>query len=152
MLREQRTGRRLGTSVTPASAGDFAALGPGWNFTWEDEARQSSVYKLVAEDDPGEILGFIAAELREGFVEVTLLECSPGNVGRGKRYEGIAGSLIAFAATLSFDAGHEGYLVLDSKTALIEHYCQAYGFKRIGMSHRLVLDTEAAARLSRDYP
>ncbi|HEY2155761.1 MAG TPA: hypothetical protein VGH33_09025 [Isosphaeraceae bacterium] len=151
MIRDRPTGLSVPASVGRATAGDLRSLGAGWNFDWEDEARRSDVYKLLTEEDPGANLGLVAVDLREGFVEITLLECSPGNVGREKRFEGIAGSMIAFAAGLSFDTGCEGYVAMESKTNLIDHYCRTYGLERIGMSHRLFLARDAATRLVRQY-
>lgn len=80
------------------------------------------MFKLVAADEPDSILGLMSLVRQEGYVEVNLLENSPPNVGAGKIFKGIAGSLLAFAAKLSFGLGHEGVIMLMSKTALIGHY------------------------------
>ncbi len=83
----------------------------------------------------------------DGYVEVTLLESRPRDVGRPKSVRGIAGSLLAFAAQLSFSLGGEGFVIIDAKTELIEHYQSTYGFQRIGHTQRMVLATGAAATL-----
>ena len=84
---------------------------------------------------------------RGNFVEVTLLESHPLQVGRAKRFRGIAGSLLAFAALLSREIGGDGFVAMEAKTGLIEHYRDTYGFKRIGNSLRMFLDDLAAAKL-----
>jgi len=100
---------------------------------------------------PDEIVGLVALRRRENHVEVILLESHPRHVGRTKRFWGIAGSLFAFAAQLSFDLGGEGFVAIDAKSGLIEHYQRTYGFKRVGSSQRMILSTEAAARLISQY-
>ena len=62
-------------------------------------------------------------------VEGGLLESHPQHVGKAKRFRGIAGSLFAFAAQLSFAIGGEGFVTIDAKSELIEHYRWVYGFR-----------------------
>ncbi len=84
---------------------------------------------------------------QQGFIEIKLLESSPPNVGKGKVFKGIAGSLLAFAGKLSFELNNDGVLMLISKTVLIEHYSKTYGFIRYQRSQKLILGTTASARL-----
>ena len=71
----------------------------------------------------GPILGLLALRRHENYVEdLTLLESDPRDVGRSKRFRGIPGSLFAFAAQLSFEIGGEGFIAIDARTELIEHY------------------------------
>jgi hypothetical protein len=82
---------------------------------------------------------------------VTLLESHPQNVGRTKKFRGIAGSLFAFAVQLSFELGGDRFIAIDAKTELLEHYQLTYGFERLGHSQRMILTTGAAARLIGRY-
>jgi hypothetical protein len=66
-------------------------------------------------------------------------------------FRGIPGSLLAFAAQLSFAIGGEGFIAIDAKNELIEHYQRVYGFERLGHSQRMILTTGAAARLISRY-
>jgi hypothetical protein len=84
-------------------------------------------------------------------VLVNLLESNPRNVGRDKEHVGVPGNLFAFAAKRSFELGNEGFVVFVAKTALIRHYEQTLGARRIGGSQRMFLDTKAAARLVETY-
>ena len=59
--------------------------------------------------------------------------------------------MFAFAARLSFEIGGDGFIAIDAKTELIEHYQRAYGFERLGHSQRMILTTGAAARLIDQY-
>lgn len=83
----------------------------------------------------------------EGFVRVQLLESSIPHVGSDKLWRAIAGSLLAFAAQLSFNLGFEGFLDLSAKTHLIEHYRNEYGFEQIGRTQKMILTPRAAANL-----
>ena len=109
------------------------------------------VFKLIDPTAPEAILGLLALRRCESYIEVTLVESHPRHVGRTKRFRGIPGSLFAFAAQLSFEIGGQGFLVIDAKTELLENYQRTYGFERLGHSQRMILTTEAAARLINEY-
>ena len=87
----------------------------------------------------------------ENYVEVRFLESRPGEVGRTKKFRGIAGSLLAFAARLSFDLGGDGFILLVAKTELLEHSERTCGFERVGRHQRMILGTKASAELIATY-
>jgi hypothetical protein len=151
MIEDLKTGRLLSSEIVLVSLDDLESLGPGWNFDWVLQASRSETYKLVASELPDDILGLMSIERREGYIEVKLLENSPSNVGKGKSIKGIAGSLLAFAARLSFDSGDDGVLTLISKSKLIEHYSKTYGFMRQGKGQKMILDTRASIELIATY-
>lgn len=63
-------------------------------FNWKTE-KENDVYKLVLGDD---ILGVMSCRYREDErMEIVLLAASKNNRGRNKRYDHVAGNLIAFA-------------------------------------------------------
>lgn len=49
-----------------------------------------------------------------------------------KRYDNVAGCLLAFTCRLAFKKGYEGYVSLYSKTELTEYYKNKYGFREFG--------------------
>lgn len=151
MIREVATGRWIEISVRPIDSQDLRNLGLGWNSNWVSEVERVEVFKLVPLALPGSIHGLIALARRQDHVEVTLLECSPENVGSGKRFDRIAGCLLAFAVRLSLSLGFGGYLVLKAKTRLINTYKTKYGFERLGQSHRMILAPPATAKLIAEY-
>jgi hypothetical protein len=151
MIEEVATGRVIATEVHPVERADFQRLGSGWRFDWRTALESMEVFKLIDPTAPGAILGLLALRRFASYVEVTLMESHSQNVGRAKRFRGIAGSLLAFAAELSFKIGGDGFLVLDAKTELLEHYERTYGFQRIGHSQRMVLATGAAVKLIGEY-
>jgi hypothetical protein len=145
------TGRIIRAEVRPVDAADLRRLGAGWRFDWRSDVLDREVFKLVDPKTAQTILGLVALKRCDGYVEVTLLESHPSNVGRTKRFRGIPGSLFAFAAKLSFEHGGGGFLVMDAKSELLEHYQRMYGFERVGRSQRMVLTTAGAMRLIAEY-
>ncbi len=151
MIEDVETGRLITAEVLPVEPHDIRGLGSGWRFDWPAAVVRDEVFKLIDPTAPDAILGLLALRRRENYVEVTLLESSPQDVGRTKRFGGIAGSLFAFAARLSFELGGDGFIAIDEKNELLEHYRLTYGFERIGRSQRMILSTIAAARLIVKY-
>jgi len=79
-----------------------------------------------------------------------LLESAPFNIGKNKLYEGLAGSLAAYACKTSFQKGFDGFVVFTAKTQLINHYKEtlgAYHFK----NQKMIIDTEPAKFLVTKY-
>lgn len=150
-IEERATGRVLDTEVRRATLADVDCLEAGWLFDWRKEAQRAEVYKLVVGEHGDLIHGLISLSREPGYVVVNLLESNPRNVGRDKEYVGVPGNLFAFAAKRSFELGDEGFVVFVAKTALIRHYEQTLGARRIGGSQRMFLDTKAAARLVQTY-
>lgn len=151
MIEDVATGRRITTNVLPIESDNLRGLGSDWRLNWRASVESMEVFKLIDPAAPDAILGLLALKRCENYVEVTLLESHPRNVGPTKRFQGVAGSLLAFAAQLSFQLGGDGFIAIDAKTELVEHYERVYGFKRIGRSQRMILDTQDAARLIAQY-
>jgi hypothetical protein len=53
---------------------------------------------------------------------MSLIESNKFNRGASKLYLGVPGNLVAFACKLSFESNYAGYVSIESKTKLIEHY------------------------------
>jgi hypothetical protein len=147
MLEDLKTGEYLACEVQLVVLEDVEPLDPGWNFDWFEQIQKSETYKLVVIGFPEHILGMMSIERRSYYIEVLLIESNPKNVGRAKRFRGIPGHLLAFAAELSFQLGNDGFVRLISKTELIDHYVKEYGFIRHRNSQVMILDTAAADKL-----
>jgi hypothetical protein len=147
MIEDLKSGRLLSSEIHLVSLDDLGSLGPDWKFDWVLQARKSETYKLVAIEFPEEILGLMSIDREVNFIEVILIESNPKDVGCDKRFRGIPGHLLAFAAKLSFQLGNEGFVRLIAKTELIDHYVREYGFERFGRSPIMILGPDAAARL-----
>jgi hypothetical protein len=146
-IKDVETHDLIATEVGPVEPDDLRDLAPDWKFDWRSAVAGIEVFKLIDPTAADAILGLLAIRRHDNYVEVTLLESLPGSVGRTKKFVGIPGSLFAFAAQLSFAIGGEGFIAIEAKTNLIEHFRSLYGFERVGQSQRMILDTESAANL-----
>lgn len=151
MVDDSETDRPIVTDVRPIEPEDFARLGPGWRFDWRDAVESAEVFKLIDHNAPDLILGLMGLKRHDHYVEVTLLESHPRSIGKAKKFRGVPGRLFAFAARLSFAIGGAGFIVIDAKTELIDHFERVYGFERIGRSQRMILTTAGAVRLIARY-
>ena len=150
-IEEVATGRSFETDVALATAADLRRLSAGWNFDWKREQSEREVYRLIAPAVGSTIQGLISLEHRDDHVFVNLLESHPRNVGRRKKYTGVAGNLMAFAAKLSRDAEFGGFVAFVAKTQLMAHYELTLGASRVGRSTKMIIDETAATKLIEQY-
>ncbi len=150
-IKEVATGRGYETSITPAIIEDLNAAATAWRFDWVLELTKGEVYKLTASKLGQQIHGLISLTRKPDFVLVNLVESHPENVGRTKKYSGVAGNLIAYSAKLAFELGLEGHVAFDAKSELIAHYRKTLGATQIGRSQRMYLDGPASQRLVDQY-
>ncbi|MBC7862476.1 MAG: hypothetical protein IAF38_05830 [Bacteroidia bacterium] len=103
-----------------------------FGFSWWKE-RGKDVLKLEL-ITTNKIIGLMSLiDIPHEFrIELSVLEVSKENIGRGKKYDGIAGALIAFACNEAFDKGYSGFVSLEPKTKLIQLYKEKYGFLQYG--------------------
>lgn len=120
-----------------------------FEFDWSKESKYET-YKLSLASNR-QILGLVSIEriVEELRIEVRLLEISIENVGRRKKYDGIAGILLAFACKESFKSGFYGFVSLIPKTGLINHYKEKYGFKQFG--RHMAIELAASELLMKKY-
>lgn len=123
-----------------------------FGFDWKLELQQErEVYQITLLDQEDKVLGLLSlsdieAELR---IHINLIEVSEENKGKEKHFDRIAGCLLAFACEMSVSKGYQGFVSLVSKTKLIEHYCNKYGFRPYGPM--LAIEPENATQLIDEY-
>ena len=81
------------------------------------------------------------------------LELAHHNIGlKNKRYDYVAGCLIAFACRESFklDGNYKGFLTFVSKTNLIEWYAKKYGAE-LALGQRMFIDWKNGEKLIEKY-
>ncbi len=122
----------------------------GWNFDWQQEIKQSLVFKVTTSINPELIEGLISLEIRQGFIFVSLIENAPHNIAKNGIYAGVAGNLFAFACQLSLDKGFGGYVSFIAKTELIEHYKKMLSAE-ILFGKNMVIKEDAALNLIQKY-
>ncbi len=84
---------------------------------------------------------------------MSALEIAPRNIGRkNKKYDYVAGCLIAYASKESFKLNgvYRGFLTFMSKTSLMEWYSYKYGTKA-GLGQRMYIDPENGLKLINEY-
>ena len=151
LIKEVRTGDRHKVEIIPVIPEDYKSITKSrfW-FDWKEE-REYYVYKLRIKGTD-EILGLISLEshLKESRIEIRLLAVSEENWGQNKRYEHIAGNLIAFACIRSIELfGRWACVSLVPKTKLIQHYMEKYHMLIAG--RHLFLDIERIKSLIKRY-
>ncbi len=134
LLRVVATGRFLGAVIEPVEEADYKTIKKkSFFFDWNAE-KDGMTYKLRANGDRG-ILGLMSVAYfdEEQRINIRLLAVAKEQVGVGKKIDGIAGNLIAFAARMSSNRyGELAAVSLIPKTALRKHYMDKYGFQPAG--------------------
>lgn len=148
------TGDSFPTTVSVVNKTDINMINAKgeWVFDWGLEFRkpEREVYKLTISNNPEIFQGLISVEIKSDHLFIHLLESAPFNKGSGKVYAGVPGNLVAFAAKLSFQRGHEGNIAFIAKTKLIRHYEETLGAKHFG-GRLMIIDSAAALILIGKY-
>jgi len=127
----------------------------GWNFNWRELTKEtnSQTYILRTLNTPGQIEGALQLKTEDNMLVMDALELAPHNIGhKNKRYDYVAGCLIAFACRESFkiEGDYKGFLTFVSKTNLIEWYSTKYGVS-VALGQRLFIDWNTGERLIKQY-
>ncbi len=127
----------------------------GWNFNWRElsKAEKGEIYILRTLDSLDQIEGALLLRFEYGMLIMDVLELAPHNVGhKNKRYDYVAGCLIAFACRESFkiEGSYKGFLTFVSKTSLIEWYAKKYGAE-LAFGQRMFIDWENGEKLIEKY-
>lgn len=148
---ERKSGVSHKIEITPVNKSDYKRItATRFWFNWKEEEKYD-VYKLHIKGTD-EILGLVSFESFpvESRITVRLLAVSKENRGKNKKYDRIAGNLIAFAGIRSFKLfGEWACISLVPKTELIEHYKEKYGMLHAGKS--LFLDGKELVQLIIEY-
>lgn len=154
-LEEVSTGQSFATSIYILERSELSSVlkRNGWKFNWKDEFNYDikTVYKLIADNIPGEIQGLISLSDAGDHLFMPLVETAPHNFGRNKKFYGVLGNLVAFACKLSFEKGYEGEVGFVAKTALIPHYEKELGAKLLMGNRMGIFSTEAKKLVSLYY-
>ena len=103
-------------------------------FDWKIETNHE-VYKLQIKGS-SDILGLVSIERipQEWRIHIRLLTVSKENRGNGKKYDWIAGNLIAFTAKIAIrEFGELAFVSLRPKSRIAQHYIDNYYMNKTGM-------------------
>jgi hypothetical protein len=123
----------------------------GWGFNWSLRGSATSAKFALEINSTVEGLVEFDREPQNLCNRIFWLEIDPHNRGKQKQYEGVAGALLAFVAQDSFACGFDGFIVLESKSEIIQLYVEKYGATQIGNSQELYFDTVASRNLIQRY-
>jgi len=105
-IEDSSTGEILKTLVLPLTQTDLKEITKqnGWIFDWKLEFSKAErhLFKLVSEKEHKIIQGLVSLRKDEGFVFMHLIESAPFNIGKSKKYLGVAGNLTAYVRRLKW--------------------------------------------------
>ncbi|MEZ4772028.1 MAG: hypothetical protein R3D00_02520 [Bacteroidia bacterium] len=146
---------RLAT-IGRADKQDMPVKKNGWNFNWQEllKTEGASVFKITLDETPEKIEGLVMLSVYfEEMVFMNNLELAPHNIGASKKYEYVAGILIAFGCRYGLENGkgnYQGYLTFESKTELIPLYEKKYG-ATAAMGQKMFIDPVQGGKLISQY-
>lgn len=100
---------------------EMPSIQTGWQFNFNKHSKlpNSKTYVLVTEETPDIIEGCLVFQMQDKIVPyLAYVEIASHNKSKPKRFDYVAGCLIAYACKLSFDYGkghHQGFLTFDVK-------------------------------------
>jgi hypothetical protein len=129
---EVKSGSLKEAEIVKAANIDLPLKKDGWSFNWRVAFKKanSEIYVLRLKQDKDKIVqGIVQLVFLNGMISMELIEIHPNNRGKNKKFDFVAGCLIAFGCRESFklDNDYEGYLTFESKTVLIDVYREKYG-------------------------
>jgi hypothetical protein len=115
-----------------ATSSELPLKKDGWNFHWRQllKKHNAQTFILKIKEDSSSIEGMLQLIRLNDMLIMDVIEIAPHNVGnKNKKYDYVAGCLIAYACRESFkiEGNYKGFLTFTSKTDLIEWYINQYG-------------------------
>jgi hypothetical protein len=136
------------------------SLHDGWRFNFPKHAKErgTHAYILVTEETPEIIEGCLLYRMKEELEPyMSYIEIAPYNRGINKKYDLIAGCLIAFACRLSFTLGkghYRGWLAFDvmeeskaDEKRLMTIYSKDYFALNISGTTMMIIEPKNGERL-----
>ncbi len=83
--------------------------------------------------DDDEIKGLVALKkiTSDSAVKIDIIESTPHNSGKHKKYSGVGGHLLAIAVENSYNDGNDGTVYFTAKTDLIDCYSKKFGARLV---------------------
>lgn len=128
------------------------SLQEGWRFNFLKQSKEKRVetYVLITEETPNVIEGCLIFKMKKDKEPyMAYIEIAPHNRGQEKKYDMVAGCLIAYASRLSFILGegdYKGWLAFDvqeekekDQRKLMAMYSKKYGARKISETTMLII-------------
>jgi len=149
--------------IIPPANLTLPSVADGWRFNFRKHAQKKGfqTYILTCIETPDIIEGCLVFELKETVEPyMAYIEIAPHNKGAEKRYDKVAGCLIAYACRLSFVHGKEhfkGWLAFDvleenknDEIKLMAVYSLKYGALKFNET-TMVIPPETGEKLINEY-
>jgi hypothetical protein len=154
----------VGATIMDRRKVQLPSIQDGWRFNFAKHSkalRHAETYVLIADDSPEILEGCLIFQMLDKQIPyMSFLEIAPHNQARPRRYDYIAGCLIAFAFKLSVLKGkgvYQAQLFFDVQEEhegeaekLIELYRKKYGALRQGDTTLVIID-DAGYKLISKY-
>ena len=152
---DKKTNKLVECEIRVANKNELPLKKDGWSFNWNlaSKSKNSQIYLLTKAFDNQQIQGALQLVQYEGMVIMELLEIHPQNRGSSKKkYDFVAGCLIAFACSEAFlnEGNYHGFLTFTSKIELIEMYKRKYGAVQT-IGNRMYIDPDQGMKLMNQY-
>jgi hypothetical protein len=130
------TGKEYSVDVVAVEIDELRTLGKDrYFFDWIIE-KKYEIYKLQI-NGLNDVLGLVSIERipEEWRIHIRLLTVSKENKGKEKKYDKIAGNLIAFVAKIAIrEYGELACVSLKPKSQIVQHYLDKYKMNKTGMT------------------
>lgn len=150
---DTKTKKLITCSIIKLNTDQIPKKKDGWNFNWRLALKESpnSTYVLIDKESIT-IQGALQLKLDEGMLIMKILELSPQNIGKNRKFQNVAGCLIAFACkeAIKLKTEYKGYLTFVAKTELIEWYKSKY-FATQTIGNRMYIDPLNGNKLIKKY-
>jgi len=137
------------------------SINDGWrfNFSKNSKGKNFETYILTTNKTPEIIEGCLIINTKSPHqVYMAFVEVAPHNRGNKKRYDKVAGCLIAFACRQSFISGQEGFLAFDvleekeeNQKKLMNMYSRKYNAVRLDDSTTMIILPDGSERLINEF-
>lgn len=158
------TDELIGATILDGKSIKLPSMQDGWRFNFEKLSKtiqNAETYVLITNESPQTIEGCVIVQLIDKKIPyMAYLEVAPHNQTNPKRYDYIAGCLIAFAFKLSVQKGKGDYQAQlffdvqedneDISKKLIYVYRSKYGALLMGETTLVIMD-EAGYKLIKKY-
>ncbi|MFC2119303.1 hypothetical protein ACFLSY_11745 [Bacteroidota bacterium] len=151
---ETKGKRLIDADIVVAERKNIPLKKDGWKFNWKQLAQEqyTQTFILKTMEFPQSIGGALHLKVESGMLIMDVVEIAAHNIGRKKKYDYVAGCLIAFACRESFklEGSYKGFLSFISKTNLIKWYSTKYG-ATLAFGQLMFIDPEAGEKLINKY-
>ena len=148
-------------SLVTKNKANLPSINDGWrfNFSKHSKGKDYETYILTTDKTPEIIEGCLIINIKTPFqVYMAFVEVASHNKGNEKKYDRVAGCLIAFACRQSFINDKEGYLAFDvleekkeNEIRLMKLYSQKYNAVRLGNSTTMIILPEGSEALINEF-